>query len=198
MVFNLKIVCFDCVYITITSMKSWLLDVSLISNRRYSPNQTDNQSGMILNQNRSYRILKIQYKNNCTYKTMHIVTYKTFIHVRWMLYRSCVVTYKCIKHNLQEHVYTTRNLLQHVFTATLLVWRWWHSNRVRCACGQAGPGGDLRHPEELPVLSARAGIQHGRGRDHEWTCLLHTGWAMFTCMTSVNSSSVLQFTTNII
>lgn len=128
---------------------------------------------------------------------MHIVTYKTFIHVRWMLYRSCVVTYKCIKHNLQAHVYTTRNLLQHVFTATLLVWRWRHSNRVRCACGQAGPGGDLRHPEELPVLSARAGIQHGRGRDHEWTCLLHTGWALFTCMTSVNSSSVLQFTTNI-
>lgn len=26
-----------------------------------------------------------------------------------MLYRSCVVTYKCIKHNLQAHVYTTRN-----------------------------------------------------------------------------------------
>lgn len=129
---------------------------------------------------------------------MHIVTYKTFINVRWMLYRSCVVTYKCIKHNLQAHVYTTRNLLQHVFTATLLVWRWRHSNRVRCACGQAGPGGDLRHPEELPVLSARSGIQHGRGRDNEWTRLLHTGWAMFTCITSVNSSSVLQFTTNII
>lgn len=49
MVFNLKIICFYCVYITITftSMKSWLLDVSLIFNRRYSPNQTDNQSGII-------------------------------------------------------------------------------------------------------------------------------------------------------
>lgn len=49
MVFNLKIICFYCVYITITftSMKSWLLDVSLIFNHRYSPNQTDNQSDMI-------------------------------------------------------------------------------------------------------------------------------------------------------
>lgn len=112
---------------------------------------------------------------------MHTDTCKTSIHVCWMLYRSCVVTYKYIEHNLQVHVYTTCNLLQHVFTAKVLVWRWRHSNRVRCASGQAGPGGDLRHTEELPVLSARARLQHGRGRDHEWTRLLHTGWALFTC-----------------
>lgn len=48
---------------------------------------------------------------------MHIVTYKTFIHVRWMVYRSCVVTYKCIKHNLHAHVtfYNTSSQLRYWF-----------------------------------------------------------------------------------
>lgn len=47
MVFNFKIIRFDFVYILNTSIKPCFFDVSLIFNRRYRPNQTDNQSSII-------------------------------------------------------------------------------------------------------------------------------------------------------
>lgn len=47
MVFNFKIIRFDFVYILNTSIKPCFFDVSLIFNRRYRPNQTDNHSSIL-------------------------------------------------------------------------------------------------------------------------------------------------------
>ena len=73
-------------------------------------------------------------------------------------------------------------------TAPVLAWRGWHSDCLGRACRQSGQRHHLRHPEELPVLSARAGLQYWGGRDHEWAGLLHAGWGLVILSILLNGS----------
>ena len=74
------------------------------------------------------------------------------------------------------------------FTAPVLAWRGWHSDCLGRACRQSGQRHHLRHSEELPVLSARAGFQYRGGRDHEWAGLLHAGWGLDILSKLLNES----------
>ena len=129
------------------------------------------------------QIWKISHTNTMIHVSDRIAEYQ-FILSDILLYSLHEITDSWIRYM----IFYMSSVTYMYLTAPVLAWRGWHSDCLGRACRQSGQRHHLRHPEELPVLSARAGLQYRGGRDHEWAGLLHAGWGLDILSKLLNES----------